>query len=236
MTRRGRLLRLALVLVLVAGGAVVWILGHGAPAPDCTLRTTSGTRDLPRAEAVRLTGIAARDEVRSSSIDATARELGGDRPWAAALRGGDGPALSCHGAVAHDLPRQGQGRSGLTPRAVAVRMAMAAVYGRQSLGGFAPGGVSAGHIEGSAHYEGRAIDVFYRPVSRENRRQGWVLAQWLVARADRLDVATVIFDDHLWSAQRADEGWRRYVPPEGDPRNPILRHLDHVHVDVVRGR
>ena len=32
------------------------------------------------------------------------------------------------------------------------------------LGGFDPDGVSSGHVEGSTHYEGRAIDVFFRPV------------------------------------------------------------------------
>jgi len=63
-----------------------------------------------------------------------------------------------------------------------------------ALGGFEPGGVSTGHMEGSAHYEGRAIDVFVRPVSPANKVRGWAIAQYLVAQADRLHLQTVIFD------------------------------------------
>ena len=50
------------------------------------------------------------------------------------------------------------------------------------------GGVASGHMEGSAHYEGRAIDIFVRPISAENRQRGWAIAQYLVAQADRLDI------------------------------------------------
>ena len=38
-----------------------------------------------------------------------------------------------------------------------------AAFGDLALGGFEAGGVTDGHIEGSAHYEGRAIDLFVRP-------------------------------------------------------------------------
>ncbi len=51
------------------------------------------------------------------------------------------------------------------------------------MGGFAPGGVSSGHSPGSAHYEGRAVDVFVRPVTVPNRQHGWAVAQYLVANA-----------------------------------------------------
>jgi hypothetical protein len=90
-------------------------------------------------------------------------------------------------------------------------------------------------MPGSAHYEGRAIDAFFRPVSAANSRHGWLLAQWLVAHAGELDVQNVIFDDRIWTASASSSGWRPYVPPQGITRNPVLRHLDHVHVDVVKG-
>ena len=64
---------------------------------------------------------------------------------------------------------------------------------------------------------------------------GWSLAHWAVANADRLDVATVIYRDQIWTAQRSEEGWRAYEPPGGPTDNLTLRHMDHVHVDVLAG-
>jgi hypothetical protein len=156
---------------------------------------------------------------------------------ARALLGLHGPALSCVLPLtgSNDLARQDIGRTGLTPRADTVRLAMRAVFGKQSLGGFAPGGVTTGHVEGSAHYEGRAIDVFFRPITEANTRHGWQQAMWAVAHAEQLDVATVIFDRQIWTEDRSVQGWREYRYPGGSTDNPVLLHEDHVHVDVVRG-
>jgi hypothetical protein len=91
-------------------------------------------------------------------------------------------------------------------------------------------------MPGSAHYEGRAIDAFVRPVSPRNKQRGWALAQYLVANAARLSIDTVIFDDRIWTARRAAEGWRHYsVATDGKPRAVarVLEHRDHVHVDVA---
>ncbi len=123
--------------------------------------------------------------------------------------------------------------SGLTPRAEEVRRALDEAFGELTLGGFAPGGVSTGHSEGSAHYDGRAIDVFVRPVNESNNRAGWAIAHYLVAHADRLLVDHVIFDDRIWSGSRSDEGWRDYDAPSGAGDPVILEHRDHVHVDVL---
>ena len=87
-------------------------------------------------------------------------------------------------------------------------------------------------MAGSAHYEGRAVDIFFRPVTPESRLAGWAQAHWLVANADRLQIATVIYDAQLWTAARSDEGWRPYEPAGGPTDDPVLLHLDHVHVDV----
>jgi hypothetical protein len=43
------------------------------------------------------------------------------------------------------------------------------------------GGVSRGHRAAPTHYDGRAIDIFFRLVTEENQREGWILAHWLVA-------------------------------------------------------
>jgi hypothetical protein len=166
-----------------------------------------------------------------------AKPSGDSLAVARALLGRRGPALACvlTASAGHGLATESTGRLGLTPRAEALRLALREVFGRQSLGGFAPGGVTTGHIEGSAHYEGRAIDVFFRPVRPETTRGGWQTAIWAVAHADRLDVATVIFDRSVWTAARSLQGWRDYEYPGGATDNPVLLHEDHVHVDVQRG-
>ncbi|MGA8847757.1 MAG: hypothetical protein WB471_14175, partial [Nocardioides sp.] len=91
--------------------------------------------------------------------------------------------------------------------------------------------VRDGHMEGSTHYDGRAVDVFFRPVSDVNQQRGWGLAQYAVAHADRLGVQTVIFDDRIWRAG-SDETWRDYRAPTGPGDPAILEHRDHVHIDV----
>ena len=171
---------------------------------------------------------------RSAFPDAYADHEQDARALASALTGNSPRAFTC---VVDDDGDEAPDRlleNGLTRRSDVVRRDLEAAFGGLSLGGFAPGGVTDGHQPGSTHYEGRAIDVFVRPVSPDNRRRGWAIAQYLVAQADRLVIQNVIFDDRIWTAgSRSDEGWRDYDPPErsGDPA--ILEHRDHVHVDVV---
>ena len=157
---------------------------------------------------------------------------------ARALLGYQGRALTCtvtSFGLGDSLPREDLGHLGLTPRADTLRLAMREVFGKQTLGGFEPNGVRIGHVDGSAHYEGRAIDVFFRPVNAANQRRGWAQAAWAVAHAEQLNVATVIFNHSIWSAGRSVSGWRDYQHPGGPTDNPILLHEDHVHVDVVEG-
>ncbi len=161
-----------------------------------------------------------------------------DIALARALLGYEGRALSCtvtSVGVGVGIPREDPGALGLTARADAARVAMRAVFGKQTLGGFEPRGVDTGHIDGSAHYEGRAIDIFFRPVTPENQQRGWAQAAWAVAHAEELSLATVIFDSSIWSARRSVTGWRDYQHPGGPTDNPILMHEDHVHLDVIEG-
>ncbi|MFC7492919.1 MULTISPECIES: hypothetical protein [unclassified Nocardioides] len=175
---------------------------------------------------------AAQQVQRSGFPDAYADHEADARVLASALTGNSPHAFSCR---LGDEPSSAATRlrdSGLTKRADVVRREVAAVFGDPPVGGFAPGGVSTGHMEGSAHYEGRAVDVFVRPVNAENRIRGWAMAQYLVAQADRLSIRTVIFDGRIWTANDSDEGWRQYDPPARSGDRAILEHRDHVHVDV----
>ncbi|MDP9445001.1 MAG: hypothetical protein M3P83_11885 [Actinomycetota bacterium] len=184
---------------------------------------------------LRVTAAAQRVQ-RSGFGDAYAGHETDARVVASALTGYSRSAFAC--VVRHgDAPAQPEGPSGLTPRARSVLDDLRQTFGELQVGGFRPGGVSSGHMEGSAHYDARAVDVFFRPVTAENRRRGWAVAHYLVARAARLGVQTVIFDDRIWQSDgRSDTGWRDYRAPSrsGDPA--VLEHRDHVHVDVVGAR
>ena len=143
-------------------------------------------------------------------------------------------ALTCV-TPQRSMPAQPMMTNGLTLRTVTMIRGWAEAYGGRPIGGFAPGGVSHGHIENSAHYDGRAVDIFFSLSDPDNRARGWLLTHWLVAHADYYQIATLIFDDALWSNLNSTLGWRPYVHPSGDVTNPTLRHLDHIHADVVHG-
>ena len=178
--------------------------------------------------------VAAQEVQRSDYPDAYADHEKDGRALASALTGNSRAALWCDVPGDADEADDAIDEAGLVSRAAVVRRDLETRFGALSLGGYAPGGVSTGHMEGSAHYEGRAIDVFVRPISDENKKRGWAMASYLVANADRLDVRTVIFDDRIWRAGSwSGDGWGNYrVPSSSGGDRAILEHRDHVHVDV----
>ena len=177
---------------------------------------------------------AAQSVQRSADGSAYAQHTDSARVLAAALTGRRAAAFTCE---VDSPPASGEtpGGSGLTPAAATLRREVASVVGPIPVGGFDPDGVTSGHSSDSAHYDGRAIDYFFRPVTDASTQRGWALASYLVANADRLDVATVIFSDAIWTARRSSEGWRAYDPGslDGGSGDEVRRHLDHVHVDVA---
>ena len=183
-------------------------------------------------ESMRVT-VAAQEVQRSGFPEAYADHEADARVLASALTGNSRHAFSCRITDGPSSEPDRLSDSGLTHRADVVRREIGELFGDPPLGGFAPGGVSTGHMAGSAHYDGRALDVFVRPVSAENKVRGWAIAQYLVAMADRLAIQHVIFDDRIWtSGSSSGDGWRDYEPPERSGDRAILEHRDHVHVDV----
>lgn len=240
MTRRGWIVLATVGAVLAAGLFVGYRTVFGGR--DCEVTIGGTTVDVDRDEAERAATATAAASPRSIAA-ATSRvervtELSGEnaRLVATALTGRRAAALTCRGGGSDAEEADSLDGDGLTGRAARVLEDLRERYGSPSVGGFAPGGVSTGHMPGSAHYDGRAIDVFFRPVNRPNKRAGWAMAQYLVAHAERLAIDTVIFDGRIWTARRSFQGWRDY---EVSKRNRsaetirILEHRDHVHVDVA---
>ncbi|MCH1868039.1 hypothetical protein [Nocardioides sp. CFH 31398] len=185
-------------------------------------------------EDMRVT-VAAQEVQRSGFPEAYADHEADARALASALTGNSPGTFTCTVDGEAEASSTDLNDVGLTERADAVRRDVLEAYGEVQTGGFAPEGVDSGHMEGSAHYDGRAVDFFFRPVNDTNQVRGWSVAQYLVAQAERLDVATVIYDGRIWTARRSAQGWREY-DVDTDGRDPataaILEHRDHVHVDV----
>lgn len=181
---------------------------------------------------------AAQTVQRSGFPEAYADHEADGRALASALTGQTRPgAFSCVVRSSGGVGSQEPGPAGLTSDAAKVRRELEAAYGPQKLGGFAPEGVTTGHQQGSAHYDGRAIDIFVRPIGPVNKQRGWSMAAWAVANADRLNIQTVIFDAKIWTAgYRSNQGWREYeVSKSRSGDRQILLHRDHVHIDVRDG-
>lgn len=119
------------------------------------------------------------------------------------------------------------GAEGLTPAAARVRALVIEHFGVTNIGGFA----RDGHVNGSDHYTGRAVDVMLTPLGSENTALGWRIATYLQSNARQLQIKYLIWQGRIWSLSRAREGWRPYRHPSGS-NNPTLAHMDHVHVSV----
>jgi hypothetical protein len=241
LTQRGRTVRAVVVVVVLALAVTAVVVLRSVFGDHCTVEVGNREVGLSRSEAVRVTAAAATATRRGTSTAAAvagASDLRGADAAAvtAAVSGSAHAALTCtRGGSRHSEPDTLDAH-GLTGRAERVRDDVESRFGRLPLGGFAPGGVHTGHMPGSAHYEGRAIDVFFRPIDARDKDRGWALAQYLVAQAERLHVNTVIFDGRIWTAKRGFQGWRRYsVSHNGKSAATIaiLEHRDHVHVDVA---
>lgn len=244
LTKRGRTVLVVAGVVAVALVVTGIVVYRTVFSDHCQVRADGRDVHLGRDETVRMTQAAADaalagTSVRSAVQRTTDLSSGDTDAVVAAVTGKAHAALTCTRGGASGSASGALSSEGLTARAEAVHADIEKHFGRLPLGGFAPGGVHTGHMPGSAHYEGRAIDVFFRPVNARDKDAGWALAQYLVAQAERLKIATVIFDAKIWTAKRGFQGWRDYTVP--DPQNAhdaaqraTLEHRDHVHVDVPR--
>ena len=57
---------------------------------------------------------------------------------------------------------------------------------------------------------------------------GQAVADWVRANASSLGIYDVIWAQHIWTPERASEGWRAM----SDRGSTTANHYDHVHVAV----
>lgn len=80
------------------------------------------------------------------------------------------------------------------------------------------------------HPAGKACDIVFGTLGQfptgADKDNGDRLAQWLTTNADTY----IIWQGRIWSATRAEEGWRPYSGGDiYDPADPTGGHHDHIH-------
>ncbi len=76
--------------------------------------------------------------------------------------------------------------------------------------------------DGTEHSSGKALDCM------TSGARGQEIAAWLQANYSKLGIIEIIYQQKIWTTQRASEGWRA-MPDRG---SPTANHFDHIHVLV----
>lgn len=92
----------------------------------------------------------------------------------------------------------------------------------------AVGGYRKSAADPAGHPAGLAAD-FMVPTTPAGKAQGDALAAYAVAHAAELKVDYVLWQQQIWSAGRAAEGWR----PMKDRGSATANHVDHVHINAL---
>jgi Bacterial SH3 domain len=77
--------------------------------------------------------------------------------------------------------------------------------------------------DGSEHASGKALDIM------TSGARGAEIAAWLQANYSKLGIVEIIYQQKIWTTQRASEGWRA-MPDRG---SATANHYDHIHVLVA---
>jgi len=131
-------------------------------------------------------------------------------------RSSSGGAAPTSGGLSNaPCPDGSSTESGLTSSAVLVFRAVCDAFPQlTTYGGYSPHG---------EHADGRAVDFMIT-----DSGTGQAVADFVQANASALHVRDIIWEQHIWTPERASEGWR-YMSDRG---SPTANHMDHVHVAV----
>jgi hypothetical protein len=139
-----------------------------------------------------------------------------------------GEDVDCARQPAADCPPSGLPvEAGLTPDALLVERCAVARFHIRNIGGLA----TSGHVNGSDHYTGRAVDLMIDDwTTPQGVRLGDRIAEYYVAHADDFGVTYIIWRAHIWTTERPY--WRPYSHPDGRT-DPTALHMDHLHISVA---
>ena len=141
--------------------------------------------------------------------------LKGEARWVTEGYLSDEKPLGVGAGLSMDSCPDGSVESGLTDNAVFVYRSVCNAFPEiTSYGGW------SNHGE---HSSGRAIDIMTSDVEL-----GTAIAEFLRTHASELHLYDVIWRQHIWTPERASEGWRS-MPSRG---SATANHYDHVHVSV----
>ena len=109
------------------------------------------------------------------------------------------------------------------PQLAQLVAALGPMFDITSVGGYRPSATDP-----NGHPAGLAAD-FMVPLDAAGRAQGNALAAYAMTNATALKVDYILWQQRIWSAARASEGWR----PMADRGSATENHLDHVHINVL---
>lgn len=127
------------------------------------------------------------------------------------------PAVKAAAPAAAPAARSCAPLPGLQARTAAVHQALCANF---------PAITSYGGVRADwdvEHPSGRAIDAM-----TSNQAVGDAVANWARANAGQYGITEVIWNQRIWTTQRAGEGWRMM----SDRGSATANHRDHVHISV----
>ncbi len=110
------------------------------------------------------------------------------------------------------------------PQTAAVANTLGPMFGFKTIGGYRAGNTR--DVQG--HPAGLALDFMTNDFSG-GRDAGNRLSAYLQEHAAALGVKYIIWEQRIWSVERADEGWR----PMADRGSPTQNHMDHVHLSLT---
>ena len=141
--------------------------------------------------------------------------LKGEARWVTALYLSADKPLAAAGGISMAPCPDGSVENGLTSGAVRVYRTVCHAFPQVSSYG--------GWDNHGEHSSGRALDIMVSSATL-----GQAIANFLVAHAAELNLFDVLWAQHIWTPERASEGWRSM----SDRGSATANHYDHVHVSV----